>query len=188
MKLPLPGDTRWNSVSDALESYLKQWSILVDLDLETEIQSKIMNLGVKSNAKDLLERLKHVSKATDLLQSNDCYLSKAVTIWKNLNLPINLPKNLTIPHSVQRPQKKLNNRYSQAITEWHLIAFSLDPNNQVREKNIFLNDLICIFFKFSTFCKCLILTNLLPIYMVYLIQIHHFMIFVGYGFFETDRE
>ena len=88
MKLPLPGDTIWNSVSDALESYLKQWSILVDLDLETEIQSKIMSLAVKSNAKDLLERLKHVSKATDLLQSNDCYLSKAVTIWKNLNLQL----------------------------------------------------------------------------------------------------
>ena len=127
MKLPLPGDTIWNSVSDALESYLKQWSILVEIDLETEIQSKIMSLAVKSNAKDLLERLKHVSKATDLLQSNDCYLSKAVTIWKNLKLQL-------YPILSSDLKKKLNNRYSQAITEWHLIAYSLDPNNQVREK------------------------------------------------------
>ena len=49
-KLVLPVETRWNSVSECLESYLKKWPILLSIDLEPAIASKVMDMSIKRNA------------------------------------------------------------------------------------------------------------------------------------------
>ena len=121
-KLVYPAETRWNSVSDCLESYIKQWPILASLTLDDkDIMAKTMNIGIKNQAQDLYKRLKLVAIAVDKLQSNGCYLSEAVHIWKVLQTELSdvLPSDL---------KQKVKNRYNMAITPWHLVAFSLDPN------------------------------------------------------------
>ena len=124
-KLILPSEVRWNSVADSLESYLNQWSIIADMkNLDEDVEAKVLNTGIKRAAEDLYERLKIVSTAIDQLQGNDCNLSKAVKIWKKLNIDL----NMILPAELK---KKFDARYKQALTEWHLVAYSLDPSRTV---------------------------------------------------------
>jgi hypothetical protein len=114
-KLVMPVETRWNSLSDCLESYLKQWLKLASVDLEPAIAAKVNDMGIKNNAKDLLSRLKPVSTALDKLQSDSCKISDAVGIWKSMLVEL---KNLSLP-------KDVGTRSSNVTSKPYLIATSL---------------------------------------------------------------
>ena len=128
-KLIMPVETRWNSVYESLESYLQNWPILASIMLDEHVTSKIMNMNIKSNAKDLANRLKPVSIALSNLQSDKCKISDAVKIWKNLFLEL----------AQILPEKEVENvkkRYDQAITGYHLLAYLLDPHFQKDVENM----------------------------------------------------
>lgn len=128
-KLIMPVETRWNSVYESLESYLQNWPILASITLDEPITSKIMNMNIKSNAKDLANRLKPVSIALTNLQSDKCKISNAVNIWKILvhDLEQILP---------EKDVEKVKKRYDQAITDYHLLAYLLDPHFQKDIENM----------------------------------------------------
>jgi hypothetical protein len=44
-KLVIPVETRWNSLSDCQESYLKHWPKLASIDLEPAIAAKVDDWG-----------------------------------------------------------------------------------------------------------------------------------------------
>ena len=119
-KLILPSETRWNSIADCLEIYLQNWPLLVNIPLTPHIKSKVLDMNLKSNAEDLLHRLKPVAKALNKLQTNQTKISEAVEIWKALREEL-----LNI-----LPSDKVNiveRRYKQAIEDVHLLANMLDP-------------------------------------------------------------
>ena len=72
-KLIYPAETRWNSVADSLVSYLRQWPILASLTLDQGIMSKILNIGIKNQAQELLTRFKLVAISIDNFQKNNCH-------------------------------------------------------------------------------------------------------------------
>lgn len=90
LRLVLPQDVRWNTMADCLESYIKQWPILMTIceqnrsEVDTSIASIVNNLGVKRNAEELLKRLKPIAVALDKVQRDNCTSADAVDIWKQL--------------------------------------------------------------------------------------------------------
>lgn len=83
-KLTVPGDTRWNSLADCLDGYLKNWTILTNLKLAENIENKITDMNIRRNAEELLKRLQPIAKSFMMLQSNKTKISEAVDIWKNM--------------------------------------------------------------------------------------------------------
>src|ERR1700755_2406441 len=69
-KLILPNETRWNSVADGLDLYIKNWPILANMKLPKAIESKITDVNLRGNGKELLSRLKPISVALDKLLAN----------------------------------------------------------------------------------------------------------------------
>lgn len=122
-KLVMPVETRWNSVYECLKSYLQNWPILASISLDEAITSKIMNMNIKNNAKDLANRLKPVSIALSELQSDKCKISDAVKVWKNLLTEL----EKILP---EKELEKAKKRYDMAITDYHHLAFLLDPHYQ----------------------------------------------------------
>ena len=88
--LSLPLQVRWNTMCESLDSYIKNWSILMQIaeenrdSIDEDIRSKIMNMGIKRNVEDLLLRLKPISVALDRVQRDSCSIVEAVHVWKKL--------------------------------------------------------------------------------------------------------
>ena len=126
--LSLPIEVRWSSSCEALEAYLKNWHILVKIceehrnDIDRDVAKLISNMGIKRNAEDLLARLQPISRALDLIQSDNCTIANSVTIWKNLINNLSKSLNNTM-------KQKVMSRYAQAVTPYHLIAHMLSPTN-----------------------------------------------------------
>lgn len=126
--LCLPQDVRWNTLSDCLESYLKNWAIILKTveeeasrrHVEQRVANKVRDFGIKRNAEDLLARLKPISVALDRMQSETTHIAEAVEIWIELQTKLNdiLPGEF---------KKKLDARMKSALTGAHYFANLTDP-------------------------------------------------------------
>lgn len=91
-RLTLPNDTRWNSLADCLESYVKNWHILAKIcsenrnEINPQISSKVQDLNLKNNAEDYLEKLKIVAVALDKVQTEDFTLGEAVEVCLDVGI------------------------------------------------------------------------------------------------------
>lgn len=125
--LVLPLEVRWNTYCDSLESYLKNWSILTKVcedhraEIDNEISSKILNIGLKRNVEDMIAILKPIATAIDVVQKNNCSLSECVFAWKKLELELTKASN---NKNISSSYKK---RYEQSLTDAHFAAFILSP-------------------------------------------------------------
>lgn len=143
--LSLPSQVRWNTMCDSLESYIKNWPILMQIvdenrdAIDESIRSKVMNLSIKRNVEDLLLRLKPISIALDQIQKDSCSIAEAVDIWKKLET--DLKKNKVLDNCKKSViNKSFKNRYDQALTPVHFLAYLLSPtfrpdNLSTEEKN-----------------------------------------------------
>ena len=148
--LVLPSDVRWNSVADCLKMYVTQWDILLKIceenknQIDTTIYQKVSNIGLKHTAQEYLSILKPISVALDILQRKNATISDAVEQWKHLQ--IIFEDVVEVP--LEKIQK-IQDRYKQALTPYHFIAYMLNPQKQKyeltpEEKNLALetiNDL-----------------------------------------------
>lgn len=89
-------------------------------EISIDIRNLIQNVNIKRNAEDLVARLEPISKALDKIQSDKCGISESVLIWKELIN--NLEDHLNIAQ-----MKIVMNRYQQAITPVHFLAFMVNP-------------------------------------------------------------
>ena len=75
-----------------LESYLKNWSILLKVHVCEEhrdtmdecVAEKISNIAIKRYAEDYLARIKPISVAVDRAQADKCSISDVIEVWKKL--------------------------------------------------------------------------------------------------------
>lgn len=89
----LPNETRWNSVVDCLETFVKNHclytAVKTDMlqqgeDLPNNISRTVDNIGLMREAENLLAHMRKFSAALDQLQADNCHLADAVHIWNNL--------------------------------------------------------------------------------------------------------
>lgn len=128
----MPIETRWNSISDCLEAYLKNWPILASISLDGSILSKVLDMNIKRNAEDMHNKLKPISTALSKLESNSCKIGDAVVIWKEM-----LNDFEAIPLS-SADKQNIKKRSDQVLTDHHYLAFLL--NAKYVEKNLLTND------------------------------------------------
>ena len=125
-KLTMPIETRWNTLADSIESYLKNWTILFNIceekreEIDKDIIVKISNIGLKRSAEDLLKIMKPIAIHLDMLQSDTTKIADVVRIWIDL---INDVTDLINNDQMQIFKK----RYAQIITPYHLLAYKLTP-------------------------------------------------------------
>ncbi|KAG7171954.1 hypothetical protein Hamer_G000906 [Homarus americanus] len=118
-RLIMPQDTRWNTMSDCLKIYIKNWPILMkisEVDREKTdqgVRNKVSNLVVKRSAEELLTRLEPIAEAQDKVQSDKCTIAEAVDIWKGL---------CTCLGNTRGSVKTSEKRFNQVITKAHLLA------------------------------------------------------------------
>lgn len=126
-RLVLPQDVRWNTLADCLQCYLDNWSIILKVceenrdSIDTNVASKVQNIGIKRQAEDYLRLLKPISIALDIVQSDSCFLSDAVSVWKKLE------KDFEEGGVSLSIMKKFHERCKQALTPAHYLAYILDP-------------------------------------------------------------
>lgn len=71
-------DVRWNTLSDCLESYLKNWPLLLDvcsnnrISIDKDIIKLVNDTDLKTKAQDHLKKLKYIAVALDNVQRNTC--------------------------------------------------------------------------------------------------------------------
>ncbi|XP_045110374.1 uncharacterized protein LOC123504116 [Portunus trituberculatus] len=130
--LVMPVETQWNIIADSIESYLKNWEILVKVCkdnskvLDQEIIRKINDRTLKRTVKDYLERMKPIAVALNSVQRETTLISDAVEIW--LKLKDDIKEYLT-------DEKDMNNFeriISVALTPAHFLSNMIDPRYQGR--------------------------------------------------------
>ena len=118
----LPGNTRWNSQLTCLETF--EWNhnsyIKVSNDHLQEMDQFtvvcICDFNLLQQVKDVIMKLKPVSRALDTLQSNSTIITDACHLWCSL-----LKDNLKL-HFV-----KVKKRFEQSILSCHLVTYLLHP-------------------------------------------------------------
>lgn len=130
--LVLPVETRWNTIADSVESYLKNWEILVKVckdnseEVDEEIIKKVNNKILKRKTEDYLERMKPITVALDHVQRETTLISDAVEIW--LKLKDDMKEYLTDKTDMDNFEKRI----SVALTPAHFLANMIDPRYEGR--------------------------------------------------------
>ena len=125
-KLTIPVETRWNTLTDSIENYLKNWSILFSICEDNEdiidanIKNNVQSIALKRNCENLLKLIKPISVNFDKLQNDKTKISDVVEIFLNINEEICIIAS-------EEQINILKNRYNQVITPYHLLANKLDP-------------------------------------------------------------
>jgi len=115
----MPQDVRWNKMAYCLESYLQNWPVILQVcekhrgEIDTNIATKLKNIGIKRNAEDFLIRLKPIAVALDGMQSDTCVISETVQTWKDLEKTF---EENDQPISIL---KHVKDRYNQTMTDSH---------------------------------------------------------------------
>lgn len=122
--LVVPTDVRWNSLTDCIDSYLKNWHIIAKVCTENrsainpQVSVKVNDLNLKQNAQDYLEKLKAVAVSLDKVQRDNCTIGEAVEVWLDLQDFLKCdPEKLTY----------FTKRYKVAMTNAHFLANIMDP-------------------------------------------------------------
>lgn len=130
--LVLPQEVRWNTLADCIEIYVSEWDKLLKIcdenkkEIDSVVFQKVSNIGLKRSAEDFLNILKPISVALDSVQKTNASLSDTVEIWKRLELTFEEELDLSL-----QQMKVFKNRYTQALTPYHFIAYLLDPTKTV---------------------------------------------------------
>lgn len=128
--LVLPQDVRWNTLSDCLESYLKNWPKLFDvcsnnrIVIDKDIIKLVNDINLKVNAQDYLKRLKYIAVALDKVQRNTCTIGEATEIW--LELLEAFETEQTNGEFSVSDNNKVKERMEMAMTPVHFLANLLD--------------------------------------------------------------
>ena len=123
VKPQIPGETRWNSQLDCVQTFLTNRPFMVMVIAQNEdvvdvrIVNLINNIGLLKEAKNLLDQLKPVASALDRLQSDHSTIADACEEWLKL-----LQEESLKPY-----QKTLKNRFQCAVTPHHILANMLHP-------------------------------------------------------------
>lgn len=125
--LIMPANTRWNSLVDCLQAYIKGWSVLFKIcedhrdKIDDNVQSKVANVMLKRNVEDMIAILKPISVTLDKVQRNECPIAHAVYLWKQLK------KEFWDATQDETIRQKFINRYNMALTPTHFLAYIIDP-------------------------------------------------------------
>jgi len=130
--LSLPIDVRWNTVSDAILSFLKNRGILVQVcqdhkdDIDPPIVERVNDVTFANKAKIYTDLMKPISVALDRAQSSGSTISVCVEIWHKLGMDLS-----TQPDSVM---KLFDIRRDKALSGPHYLANIID--NRFRGRNL----------------------------------------------------
>lgn len=118
---------------DTMESYLSNWPLILKVcednreKIDNDISKKVIDLQLKRNVEDYLQRLKPIAVACDKAQRNNCTISDVVEIWKDLKKEISeICAALTVTER-KRIEKAVEDRYEMAMTPAHFLANITDP-------------------------------------------------------------
>ena len=131
-KLTLPADTRWNTITDSMESYLKNLDVLEQVCLDESanvnagITLKVLSAEFSQRVKKYLRKLKPISVALDKIQRENTLISECAEIW------IEMKDEVLSNIKEKTEEMKVNERYATAITDGHCLANMLDPRYQGR--------------------------------------------------------
>eukprot|EP00095_Tigriopus_kingsejongensis_P008704 maker-scaffold894_size84319-snap-gene-0.10 protein:Tk08704 transcript:maker-scaffold894_size84319-snap-gene-0.10-mRNA-1 annotation:"PREDICTED: uncharacterized protein LOC103307970" len=127
-KIPqLPNSTRWNSQAAAFETFIYNYNIYCTIcdDPEVEIPQNIVTFVssrfLLNEAKNMSKQLSHVAAVLNLFQSDEKNLSDAVKAWLEL---------LENPDMSDEIKEALKKRFGEAATNWHCIAYLMDPRRK----------------------------------------------------------
>ena len=130
--LVMPAETRWNTIADSIESYLKNWEILVKVckdnseEVDQKIIKKVYDKALKRATEDYFERMKPIAVALDCVQRETTLISDAVEIW--LKLKEDMKDYLTDKKDMDNFEKRIN----VALTPAHFLSNMIDPRYQGR--------------------------------------------------------
>lgn len=89
--------------------------------IEASIFTKVKDLHTKTMTQEYLVILKKVAISLDLIQADSCTISEATSTWLGLKTFFELETH-------NAPMIYLfNDRFDWALTEYHLLAYLLDP-------------------------------------------------------------
>lgn len=125
--LIMPMEVRWNTMCQSIESYLKNWPKLMEVvdkyhEIDDNIRIKVQNIGIKRTAESLLDKLKPIANALDKTQSDKCFLSDCVLVWKKLLQQYDETDVLNLAE-----HQMVMKRYQQVMTPAHFLAYLLNP-------------------------------------------------------------
>lgn len=93
-KLVLPLEVRWNSMSDAIRSYLDNRGILVQVSqdhkekIDKDVIKIVNDCQITMNVVDFLKTLSPIATALDRMQRNTTTIAVAVEIWNRLEFDL----------------------------------------------------------------------------------------------------
>lgn len=125
--LVMPNEVRWNSMSDCLTSFIRNWQIMCTVCsenpslIEKQIANLVQNFDLKRKAEDLLKLLKPISVALDRMQKDSTSIADSVSIWKELETQFE-----SCPDSLK---KIFKDRLDMVLTPAHWAAFLLHPSH-----------------------------------------------------------
>lgn len=138
-KLILPHEVRWNTMTDAIKSFLENRGNLVQLcqdhkdNIDPDITKLINDMNIVTNAENMLSYLMPIAVALDRVQRDKTTIAVAVEVWHNLELALKgQPLNV---------KKHFHKRRDMALDAPHYLANMLDHrflgkhlNNNQREQ------------------------------------------------------
>jgi len=125
--LVMPQDVRRNTLADTIQCYLDNWHLLYKIYDENRsavdgtIFAKIKDIETKSIAEEYLIKLKKIAMSLDKIQADCCTISEATHIW------LDLKTFFEIEVCSSEMLKFFTNRFEKAISEYHYLAYILDP-------------------------------------------------------------
>ncbi|CAH0563065.1 unnamed protein product [Brassicogethes aeneus] len=138
-KLILPHEVRWNTMTDAIKSFLENRGNLVQLcqdhknDIDPHITKIINDVNIVMNAEHMLSYLKPIAVALDRAQRDKTTIAIVVEIWNKLELDLK-GQSLDV-------KKHFYRRKDMALDAPHYLANMLDHrflgkclNNHQREQ------------------------------------------------------
>ena len=127
-KLVMPQEVRWNTMGDAIKSYLDNRGILVQLCqdhdevIDKDIIKIINDTHIIKNAMDIMNRLNPISIALDRMQRDQTTIGIAVEIWYRLEKDLKMERK-DQPSMVWKAFVK---RRDMALVSHHYLANMLD--------------------------------------------------------------
>ena len=109
--VPLPVETRWNSLTDTLKYFVDHWSTLVVvintiMKPTDPIYRSMEDVQLKRTASELLEIFNPLSTSLDTAQSDSSTLSECLELWFNLRMKV--PEQFA---------QEMSHRYNKAVLD-----------------------------------------------------------------------